>query len=406
VKRPVVVTGMAIRSPYGDGLEAFWDGLLTGRSAAHGVRRFPVDHWVYRSREGATIEEIPVEEAGEAEFCGDRLVSQLAADIKAAARVVPSEVSRYEVALAVGSSHSGVPQRFQSYLRMRAAHAGQAEIGDLSTPLHAGAWLTLLAAELEVGGPALMVSTACTSGTSSIGIVYEMIRDGRATRGYAGGLGYFSEIAFSGFNILKLIGRSGCRPFDAKRDGLMLGDGFALVCLEDEAFARARGAPIFARIVGYASGNEAYHATSPDPAGETALRIMWEALNRSDQTLARLDYINAHGTGTPANDAAEIKAIRRLLERRGELEATSISSTKGHHGHSLGAAGSIEFVATVLALTHETAPPNCGLEEPEREFAGLDLVRTTKRRPIDVAMSNSFAFGGNVAAIVIEAVPQ
>jgi len=402
VKRSVVVTGMAIHGPDGAGVEAFWDGLISGRPAAHAVQRFPIDHWVYRAREGATLETLPPEEGGRAEAAAERLVLEVAADVVAAARVQPGDVSRFDVALAVGSSHSGLSQRFQTYLRHEEPQPPQHD--GAATRLHSGPWLTSAAEALDVGGPAMMVSTACTSGTSAVGIAYELIRGGRALRAYGAGFGYFSEIAFSGFNILKLVARNGCRPFDVERDGLMLGDGFAMVCLEEEQFARARGAPILARIIGYASGNEAYHATAPDPGAETALRVMWGALDRSDETLARLGYINAHGTGTLANDAAEMTAIRRLLERRADPETVAISSTKGHHGHSLGATGTVEFIATVLSVARATAPPNCGLEHPEAAFGGLNLLRAPKRGAIDVAMSNSFAFGGNVAAIAVEAV--
>ncbi len=400
----VVVTGMALHSPYGAGLDAFWSGISSAEAAVHAVQRFPVDHWVYRAREAATIEEIGPERDGGSEQSAGEILSRLAAEIKTAAQIADGDLSRYETALAVGSSQN-LSARFESYLQMQAKQRSEIVTDGSLQWLNSATWLAQLADDLGVGGPAFLVSTACTSGTSSIGRAYELVRDGRVTRAFAGGFGYFSEISFSGFNILKLIAKTGCRPFDAGRDGIMLGDAFALVALERESFARARAAPRHARIVGYGTGNEAYHPTSPDPSGEVALRVMFEALGRSPENVARLDYINAHGTGTSANDAAELRAIRRLLERRADPGAVSISSTKGHHGHALGAAGSIEFIATVLALSHGAAPPNAGLTEPAPEAEGLDLVRgAAKPRAMELALTNSFAFGGDTAAIALEAV--
>jgi 3-oxoacyl-[acyl-carrier-protein] synthase II len=400
----VVVTGMAAFSPFGRGLDALWAGLLAAQPAAHEVTRFNVDHWVYRNRKAATIEELPAEDGGVSETYARDFVRALGADLRANASIVEGDVPRHDVALILGSSQSGLTDRFQSYIQLRMGRRSDVVSDGTLEWMHSAPWLTVLSAELGVGGPAYMVSTACTSGTSSIGRAYELVKSGRAVRAYAGGLGYFSEISYSGFNILKLIGKTGCRPFDRTRDGLMLGDAFALVALERESFARERGAQILARIVGYGTGNEAYHATAPDPSGEVALRVMRAALGDEDN-VARLDYINAHGTGTLANDSAELNAIRRLLEARPDPGAVSISSTKGHHGHALGAAGSIEFVVTVLAMRHGIVPPNVGLVEPTAEARGLDLVLgSPRKRPIGLALSNSLAFGGDVAAIAIEAV--
>jgi 3-oxoacyl-[acyl-carrier-protein] synthase II len=269
--------------------------------------------------------------------------------------------------------------------------------------LSSAAFHSDLAAQHGAQGPSAMISTACASGTSSIGVAWDWIRQGRAKRVFAGGYGYFSDIPVTGFNILRLVGKEGCHPFDVNRDGMMLGDGFALVVLEDEELARRRGANIIARVAGYSAINEAYHPTSPDPSGDTALRAMWNALGRSEERLASLGYINAHGTGTVANDIAELTAIERLLAQRRGGAPVPVSSTKGHHGHSLGATGSVEFVATLLALQRSFIPATLGLENPEPGFANINLVRgTSLQREIRTALSNSFAFGGNAAAIAIE----
>src|SRR5207237_495491 len=232
----------------------------------------------------------------------------------------------------------------------------------------AGSILSTVARQTNARGAAMVVSTACASGTSSIGIGYDWIRRGRAKRVFAGGIGFFSELSFSGFNILRLTARDGCRSFDVERDGMMFGDGFAIVVLEDEEFARRRGAKIWARILGYATANEAFHPTSPDPQGSAGFRAMWQALQRDAGLLSKLDYINAHGTGTLVNDTAELRAIQRLISLDENKKNVAVSSTKGHHGHSLGAAGSVEFIATVLSLKHQQVPPTLGLENPEPGF--------------------------------------
>lgn len=402
MSKSVVVTGMAIWSPFGRGLEAFWDGLASGRSGRSDVTRFDVTHPAYRTRAAAAITDIGPEMSGRAEEDSLRILRDVVDDVIADSGVDGSDVSPYDVAVCLGSSHS-VTKSFLDYLRGQCNETVSLSPSGRYSWLSAGSVLSEVASRVDARGSALVVSTACASGTSSIGIAYDLIRQGRARRAFAGGVGYFSELSFSGFNILRLTGRDGCHPFDAERDGMMLGDGIALVVLEDEELARERGARINARIAGYASGNEAYHATAPDPEGAAAFRVMWNALNRSPNLLSRLDYINAHGTATLANDAAELVAVRRLLEMRESNRSVAISSTKGHHGHSLGAAGSVEFVATVLAMQRRVVPPSVGLENSEPGFEDLDLVRGAARPlPIRLALSNSFGFGGNAAAIAVE----
>jgi len=404
VSKRVAVTGMAIWSPFGRGLDSFWQGLCGDRPGRTAVRRFDVSHWIYRARTAGAISELDAEGPERADDMVAQVMSAVVEDVLEDSRIESHDISAYEVALCLGCSQS-TTTRFQDYLRAR-REAGEIPESLLKSHawLSSGSLLTEAAHRLNAQGPALMISTACASGTSSIGTAYDMIRQGRARRAYAGGVGYFSEISYSGFNILRVIGREGCRPFDADRDGMMLGDGFALVTLEEESLARDRRAQIHAWIVGYESANEAFHATSPDPGGEAAFRVMWKALGQSPQNLSRLDYINAHGTGTVANDAAELVAIRRLVQMRADNEKIAVSSTKAAHGHSLGAAGSVEFIATVLAMQHGAVPPTLGLEKVDPAFADLDLVRHAARpQRIRLGLSNSFAFGGNVASIAVEA---
>lgn len=402
MNRSVVVVSMAAWTPYGRGLDTFWKGLVSMHSSRGDIARLDVSHWAYRSKIAAGIPDLPGDASGD-DHCAHEIMERVVSDAVAGLAVPAGDLSPYDVGLCLGSSHGGATGRFVNFLRGRLGHAVEPELTVSNTWLSSAAFLSDLAAHLGAQGPSAMISTACASGTSSIGIAYDWIRHGRATRVFAGGYGYFSDISVTGFNVLRLVGKNGCRPFDVGRDGMMLGDGFALVALEDEEFARRRGASIVARVIGYCAVNEAYHPTSPDPSGDTALRAMWNALGKSAERLDRLGYINAHGTGTEANDKAELTAIRRLLSGRRSDAPVGVSSTKGHHGHSLGATGSVEFVAMLLALQRGCVPATLGLENPEPDFADIDLVRGASRpQEIQVALSNSFAFGGNAAAIAVE----
>jgi 3-oxoacyl-[acyl-carrier-protein] synthase II len=402
VNRQVVVTGMAAWTPFGRGLGAFWDGI-TGTT--HGVReieRLDVSDWAYRSRVAANVEEISGDNNGEAEIAASRIMLAVADDVLSAAHYENDLTPDNKIGLCVGASQSATNVQFQSFIRAQRGEGPITEVPVSDTWISSASILRDLSSRLKARGPAAMISTACTSSTTSVGVACGWITSGRAKRAFAGGLGYFSQLSSSGFNILRLTGKTGCKPFDKRRDGMMLGDGFALLALEDGREATKRGANILAKVVGHSSANEAYHPTSPDPEGASGERVMWAALQQSGDLLHRLDYVNAHGTGTVANDAAELRAIERLLARRnGGCDSVLVSSTKGAHGHCLGGAGSIELVATILAGLKGVAPPNLNLEDPEVVSHNIELVRVPTPREIRVAVSNSFAFGGNVASIAV-----
>ena len=405
MKREVVVTGLSIWSPFGPGTASFWEGLKSPQVDLQPITRFNVEHKIFRSRTAAGIVEIQPDPNGDAEESIQKITKWVLSDLCANAGLDssrPDDVTPYEIAVCVGSSQSTTGM-FRKYLRSPFGYLAVSKHHEERNWLSSGQLLAQIANQVGARGPALMISTACASSTSSIGIASNMIRTGRARRAFAGGIGYYSDITFTGFNILRLTCTNGCRPFDVKRDGLMLGDSVAFVLLEDGEIAEKRGVKPIVRITGYASGNEAYHATSPDPDGSAEFRVMWNALGRNPEMLAKLDYINAHGTGTLVNDKTELIAIRRLLEMREKPAPVAISSTKGHHGHALGAAGAMEFIATVLAIQNQIAPCTARLMNQERGFEDLDLVMG-EARPcrIRLALSNSFAFGGNVAAIALE----
>ena len=399
----VVVSGLGVWSPYGPGTDRLWEGLVGDEAALHPVDRFSADGGGYRTALGATIPAMGSERTGAADRTALTIIDRVLDDALADAAVdACGNLSPYDVALLFG-----VTQALPLPLRRATDDDGYVDSLVPEAALHAmgsARVLERIAQRTGARGQRLVISTACASGTSSIGLGYDLIRRGRARRVLAGGLAFFSELSFSGFNILRVLSKTGCRPFDRDRDGVALGDAFVVVVLEDEALAARRGKVPRARILGFASANEAFHATAPDPTGTAAYGVMRSALGGGTELLERLDYVNAHGTGTPANDKAELLAIGRLAALRRNDDPIAVSSTKGHHGHALGAAGSIEFAATVLAIEHGRIPATLGLRTPAMTEPRVQLVGGGPiDRPIRVALSNSFAFGGNVASVAVGA---
>ncbi len=248
-----------------------------------------------------------------------------------------------------------------------------------------------------LASPCQVIANACASGTNAIGHAFECIRSGRYERILTGGYDALSELVFVGFDSLQASTPDKCRPFDGRRSGLVLGEGAALLALENLASAEARGASILAEITGYGISTDNHHLTQPHPSGIGPRQAMERALTSAGLAPHEVDYVNAHGTATPFNDAAEGRAIAELLGR------VPVSSTKGMMGHSLGAAGAIEGVITLLALRHGFLPANINFRAPDADLV-LDIVANEPRLAAPrVALSNSFGFGGTNATIVLAA---
>lgn len=249
-----------------------------------------------------------------------------------------------------------------------------------------------------LGGPCETVTTACAAGTHAIGNAARLVASGRCPVVVAGGAeAVIVEIAEAGFRNMTALSNEGhSRPFDASRNGFVMGEGAGILILEDWDYAQERGATIFAEVIGAASPADAHHITAPDPEGSGATRCMQIALADAGITAKDVSHINAHGTSTPLNDLAEAIAVRRVF---GE-HAPPVTSIKGHLGHSLAAAGALEGVASVLTLQNQLMPPTAGTDEIDPEV-GLDVV-TGEPRPgnIDVVLSNSFGFGGHNGCVL------
>ncbi|PRQ05836.1 3-oxoacyl-[acyl-carrier-protein] synthase 2 [Enhygromyxa salina] len=304
----------------------------------------------------------------------------------------PSE----RIAVCNGTSH-GSNHGLLEYLR-------QTQAGEPNDPSLLLDLPSIIAARIAqvvgASGPSLTFNTACSAGLNAIGQGLRLIESGRADCVIAGGHDTFSLLSFAGFTSLKALDPRGARPFDLERDGLSLGDGAAYVVLEREAAIRARGARARAWIGGYGYLGEAYHPTAPDPEGRGVELAMRRALAEVSGP-ERLALVSAHGTGTPANDEAELRAIDRVAEAIGVTEPVDVVSLKSQTGHSLGAAGAVQSVAAILNMERGLVPANITLDQPVAHGPKLRLPTQPAAREIPVAVCNGLGFGGSVAALAL-----
>jgi 3-oxoacyl-[acyl-carrier-protein] synthase II len=316
-----------------------------------------------------------------------------------AVREAMTQVPQFEPQLTVIGTTSGGMSYGEQYYR------SLYQSGDLR---HAPTWIAnypaqkpVIDALAEVPGvsvPCQVIANACASGTNAIGHAFECVRSGRYQSVLAGGYDALSELVFTGFDSLQASTSEKCRPFDRNRTGMVLGEGAAILALENLELARKRGAPVLAEIVGYGMSTDNFHITQPDPSGIGPRQAMERALQSADITGKELDYINAHGTATIFNDAVEGKAISALFN------GVPVSSTKSMMGHSLGAAGAVEAIVCLLALKDQFLPPNINFGSLDDDL-DLNIVANESRRAVlRTALSNSFGFGGTNASILMRKV--
>ncbi|MBX9731544.1 MAG: beta-ketoacyl-ACP synthase II, partial [Sphingomonas sp.] len=278
-----------------------------------------------------------------------------------------------------------------------------------------GRLINLISGQVQIKyglmGPNHAVVTACSTGAHSIGDAARMIMLDDADVMLAGGAeGAICPIGIAGFSQARALSTGfndaperGSRPYDKGRDGFVMGEGAGVVCLEEYEHAKARGAKIYAEIVGYGMSGDAYHVTAPHPEGAGAFRSMQQAMKRSGLSLGDIDYINAHGTSTPLGDELELGAVRRLFGNA--IGTLSMSSTKSAIGHLLGGAGAVESIFCILAMRDQIVPPTLNLDDPSEGCEGVDLVpHVAKERQVKAVLNNSFGFGGTNASLVMKAI--
>ena len=248
----------------------------------------------------------------------------------------------------------------------------------------------------KISAPCQVIANACASGTNAIGHAFECVRSGKYQRVLTGGYDAISELVFVGFDSLQASTPEKCRPFDRDRSGMVLGEGAAIFALENLESARKRGAQLLGEIIGYGISTDNHHLTQPDPSGSGPRRAMEQALRSANRSAKDVQYINAHGTATTFNDAAEGKAIAELFA------GVPISSTKSMMGHSLGAAGAIEAAVCLLALQAQLLPPNINFRKADQDLDLNVVANESRKATIDIVLSNSFGFGGTNASILIQ----
>lgn len=248
-------------------------------------------------------------------------------------------------------------------------------------------------------GPLVLIANACASGANAIGHAWELIHTGKAERVLTGGYDAISHLVFSGFDSLQALSVTQCRPFDAQRDGLALGEGAAVLAIESLSAAEKRHATILGEIVGYGAGTDVHHLTQPQPQGDAALASMRAACSRANLEPEQIGYVNAHGTGTPLNDSAEAGAINRWAGKH--AKNLPVSSTKASIGHLLGAAGAVEAAICLMALRGQWLPPTSTLQTPD-PLCEFPIVRVPTAASFEHALTNSFGFGGANASLILK----
>jgi 3-oxoacyl-[acyl-carrier-protein] synthase II len=392
--RRVAVTGIGVVSALGPDAKSFAAGLRAGRSGIAPLTLF--DPAGFRARLAAQAPEptpplLPEQLATASR--PDRFGLQAAFEAVAHAGLDAADLDR--AALVFGTGTGGLPTT-EEYVR---AAGGPAE---LLVPHQPASVTDLVARHLGIHGPRSTIMTACSSSATAIGWASDRIRLGHVDVALAGGAEGLTRLTYAGFGCLRATapGDEPCRPFDAERKGLTLGEGAAVLVLEELERARARGATVLAIVAGWGITADAHHMTAPHPEGEGAARAMRMALEDAGLRPEQIGYVNAHGTGTPHNDAAETLALKSVLGAR--AAAVPVSSIKSMVGHTLGAAGAIEAVASVLTLAEGFVPPTVHLRTPDPTF-GLDYVPGSTARPlaVEALLSNSFAFGGNNTVLAL-----
>jgi 3-oxoacyl-[acyl-carrier-protein] synthase II len=408
MNRQVVVTGLGAVTPLGNTVESFWEGLIAGRSGIDTVTRF--DPSPLTTRIAGEVKGFRVEDYMEAkEARRTDLFVQYA--IAAAHQAIADAGFAHGVpnpdraGVLIGTGIGGITTFETQHRAMM--EKGPTRISPFFIPMMiANMGSGQISIRWNLRGPNHCTVSACASGAHAIGDAMNAIRHDKADLMVCGGAeATLTELCFAGFCSMKAMStrndapQRASRPFDAERDGFVMGEGAGVVVLEEEEHARKRGARIYARMIGYGSTADAHHITAPAPDGEGAARAMTAALEDADLAKEAVGYINAHGTSTPLNDKTETAAVKTVFGEH--ARSLSLGSTKSMTGHLLGAAGGIEFVATALALARGILPPTINYEHPDPE-CDLDCVPNEAREAtVQAALSNSLGFGGHNVTLAV-----
>lgn len=390
--RDVVITGMGVISPYGRGCEAYWVGLSAGTCALEPLTLFPTEG--FPSNVGGQVPEATMRSLGAAQRSrANRLL--LAAADEAVRQAALSPEALTAAALSIGGTGGGMREVETWHQDYCHHHDDRRTRGALRTMVPA-AQTEALARRFHIEGPRESAVLACSSSAAALITVADLLAVGMVDVGLAGGVDSLTRVCFMGFNALKLLDKTPCRPFARDRRGMSVSEGAAVLVLETYAHANMRGTPILAFLAGGGISSDAFHPTSPPADAEGAVRAMREALRRAELTPSDIAYVNAHGTGTVQNDKAEATALEHVFGAGKVL----ISGTKSLIGHTMGAAGALEAVATIMALETGLLPPTANLDETDPDVPFDCIPHTARACVVGHAMSNSFGFGGQNVSLV------
>ncbi|HSH93115.1 MAG TPA: beta-ketoacyl-[acyl-carrier-protein] synthase family protein [Roseimicrobium sp.] len=395
----VVVTGAGIATAQGMGWKTNAAGFRLGRTAFKSVTVFDAGRQrTHMAAEADIPETLPTSKLSTSRQCR----MERAGKLLLLAGLEAWQQSGWEagdnIPLIFGTTSGGMVLGEDYYRDAINHHQQRRHQPTRVTHYQAQQQIIDLADAVGISGPIQIIANACASGANAIGHAYEQIRSGRSKRAITGGFDGISQLVFAGFDSLQALSTTTCRPFDQHRDGLALGEGAAVLTLESLDDALARNATILGEIVGYGAATDVHHLTQPHPAGAAALASMQSACAQAGVRPDQIDYINAHGTGTPLNDSAEAAAINSWA---GDVVANvKVSSTKAGIGHLLGAAGAVEAVICLMTLREQWLPPMPGLLTPDAACK-FSLVRQPIDARVDYALTNSFGFGGANATLVL-----
>ncbi len=412
----VVITGMGIVSPVGTGIEYAWKNIVAGKSGVRKIENFDASAFasqiagvpVYGDGAGQYNPDAVVEPREQRKLDKSILYGMVAADQAIRdANLIEYDGDKTRIGVSIGAGIGGLDSIYENCVELYTG--GPRRISPFFIPKSI---INMTAGHVSIKygfqGPNISIVTACATGAHSIGEAARMIQHGDADIMIAGGTeGAVGPIGIAGFTAMRALSTrndapmAASRPWDKNRDGFVMGEGAGVLVLEEYEHAVARGAKIYAEVAGYGMSGDAYHITAPAPNGTGGARAMRAALNDAGLDVTDVDYINAHGTSTGLGDMGELAAVRDMF---GDLPV-SMSSTKSMTGHLLGAAGAVEVIFCALAIRDGVVPPTINLDEPEDEVGDFDLVpHKAKKRNVDVAISNSFGFGGTNASVVLKKV--
>ncbi|WP_299660966.1 beta-ketoacyl-ACP synthase II [uncultured Psychromonas sp.] len=409
-KRRVVVTGLGMISPVGNTVEQSWQAIQAGQSGISNIDHFDTEKFSTKFagliRDFNVEEYMPKKEARKMDLFIQYGVAAADQALKDSGLIVNDDNAE-RIGVAIGSGIGGLGIIEQN--KDNFAKSGPRKISPFFVP---ATIINMISGHVSINnglkGPNIAVTTACTTGTHSIGLGARMIQYGDADVMIVGGAEKAStEMGMGGFGAARALStrndspETASRPWDESRDGFVLGDGAGVLVIEEYEHAKARGAKIYAEFVGFGMSGDAYHMTSPPESGAGAALAMKNAIKDAGITAADIQYINAHGTSTPAGDIAETQAVKGIWGE--DAKSVMMSSTKSMTGHLLGAAGAIEAIFSVLAIKDQVAPPTINLKNPS-EGCDLDYVTDGKARPsnIEYALSNSFGFGGTNGTLIFK----